>query len=103
MFTPEERDSIRQALLARARQDVRIEAAAITGSASVGKEDRWSDIDLAFGVRDASDMQAAGDDWSRHMYDHHGAVHHVDVARPPWLYRVFLLASTLQVDLAFVP
>jgi hypothetical protein len=33
----------------------------------------------------------------------HGAVDHVDVRTGEWLYRVFLLASTLQVDLAFAP
>ena len=31
------------------------------------------------------------------------AVHHLDVPSGPWLYRVFLLPGTLQVDLAFVP
>ncbi|MGH7869180.1 MAG: nucleotidyltransferase domain-containing protein, partial [Candidatus Dormibacteraceae bacterium] len=33
----------------------------------------------------------------------HAAVHHVDVTRGVILYRVFLLANTLQVDLAFWP
>ena len=30
-------------------------------------------------------------------------MHHVDVRTGAWIYRVFLLASTLQVDLAFAP
>ena len=29
--------------------------------------------------------------------------HHLDVTSGAWIYRVFLLPSTLQVDLAFVP
>lgn len=37
------------------------------------------------------------------MYREHAAVHHVDVTRGVTIYRVFLLASTLQVDLAFWP
>jgi len=37
------------------------------------------------------------------MYHRHLALHHFDVSRGEWVYRVFLLASTLQVDLAFVP
>ena len=36
------------------------------------------------------------------MYDEHFALHHVDVVSGAWVYRVFLLPSTLQVDLAFV-
>ena len=42
-------------------------------------------------------------DWTARMYAEHGAVHHLDVTSGATLYRVFLLASTLQVDLAFAP
>ena len=51
VFTPEERTRLRDALVARARADERITGAALTGSASRGAEDRWSDIDLALGWR----------------------------------------------------
>src|SRR5258708_8420814 len=37
------------------------------------------------------------------MYGQHGAVHHVDVPFGAAVYRVFLLQSSLQVDLAFAP
>jgi hypothetical protein len=37
------------------------------------------------------------------MYREHRAVHHVDVVVGASVYRVFLLANTLQVDLAFSP
>ena len=37
------------------------------------------------------------------MYQEHQALHHLDVNAGAWIYRVFLLRSTLQVDLAFVP
>jgi hypothetical protein len=36
------------------------------------------------------------------MYEKHLALHHLDVVAGPWIYRVFLLPGTLQVDLAFV-
>ena len=42
-------------------------------------------------------------DWTDRMYRGCGAVHHLDVHRGDTLFRVFLLASTLQVDLAFWP
>ena len=37
------------------------------------------------------------------MYQQHGALHHMDVLSGATVYRVFLLASTLQVDIAFWP
>ena len=53
MFTPADRERIRAAIIERARDDRRITGVAITGSASVGREDAWSDIDLGFGVASA--------------------------------------------------
>jgi hypothetical protein len=102
MFTPEERDQLRSGLLEYAASDSRISGAAITGSAAAGREDRWSDIDLAFGVEDAGELPNVLSDWTAHMYGQHGALHHLDVVFGPWVYRVFLFPSTLQVDLAFV-
>jgi len=103
MFTVEERARLRSGLLEYAASDPRISGAAITGSAAAEREDRWSDIDLAFGVRDNVELQEVLAGWTAHMYSEHRALHHVDVSAGAWIYRVFLLESTLQVDLAFVP
>jgi hypothetical protein len=102
MFTSEERERLRSELLEHAAKDPRIDGAAITGSAAASREDRWSDIDLAFGVKDADQLPAALSDWTAEMYHRHLALHHIDVTAGGWIYRVFLLPSTLQVDLAFV-
>jgi hypothetical protein len=103
MFTSEERSRLRSDLLERAAKDQRLSGAAITGSAAAAREDRWSDIDLAFGIGDAADFPKVLSDWTARMYDRHLALHHIDVRSGAWIYRVFLLPSTLQVDLAFVP
>ena len=103
MFTPPERERMRSNLLARATRDRRISGAAVTGSAAVGGEDRWSDIDLAFGVSDAGELPDVLADWTAHMYREYLALHHLDVHSGASIYRVFLLPSTLQVDLAFAP
>jgi hypothetical protein len=103
MFTVEEREALRSQLLEVARADPRITGAAMTGSASVGNEDAWSDIDLAFGVREGSEVEPTLSDFSERMYRDHQALHHLDVPSGAWIYRVFLLPSTLQVDLAFAP
>lgn len=103
MFTQVEREALRTALIETARSHAKVSGAAITGSASIGSEDRWSDIDLAFGVREPSDVATVLSDFTERMYRDHAALHHLDVFSGAWIYRVFLLQSTLQVDLAFVP
>jgi hypothetical protein len=103
MFTPEERSRLRQDLLDYASRDGRISGAAITGSAAADSEDQWSDIDLAFGVREADGIPAVLNDWTAYFYQQHEALHHTDVRAGHWIYRVFLLRNTLQVDVAFAP
>jgi hypothetical protein len=103
MFTPEERSQLRSDLLEYAKNDQRVTAGAITGSAAAGREDKWSDIDLAFAVADAAELHRVMSDWTEYMYARHRAVHHHDVKAGAWIYRVFFLSNTLQVDLAFVP
>lgn len=102
MFSIAERDALRESLIESARTDERIVAAAITGSRALAEEDQWSDIDLAFAIGRSANRTDVIADWTRRMYDH-GTVHHVDVVRGPAIYRVFLLANTLQVDIAFWP
>src|SRR4051812_17362237 len=103
MFSPEDRDRLRETLIAAARADGRISAAALTGSVALGATDRWSDIDLAFGVTSAADFDRVVADWTNRLCQEHGAVDHFDVVYGRALYRVFLLANTLQVDLSFWP
>ncbi|MBM3783102.1 MAG: nucleotidyltransferase domain-containing protein [Acidobacteria bacterium] len=101
MYTERERRMIRESLLARGQADTRLSGGAVTGSAAADREDTWSDIDLAFGV--AGDLAPVLAGWTAHMYEVHGAIHHMDIQAGSWIYRVFLLANGLQVDLAFVP
>jgi len=103
MFTPQQRALLRSDLLEHAANDRRISGAAITGSGAEEREDQWSDIDLAFGVADAREVPNVLSDWTTLMYEQHKAAHHLDVKAGAWIYRVFLLPNTLQVDLAFVP
>jgi predicted nucleotidyltransferase len=101
MFTPGDRNLLREALVEAARSDERVTGAALTGSAALGAEDAWSDIDLAFAV--AGDPEPVLGDFTARMYREHGAAHHMDVVFERTVFRVFLLANTLQVDLAFWP
>jgi hypothetical protein len=103
MFSAEYRAQLRAELLDYAANDKRLGGAAVTGSAAVDREDRWSDIDLAFGVADPGQVGAVLSDFTGLMYDQHEALHHYDVSAGAWIYRVFFLPGALQVDLAFVP
>jgi hypothetical protein len=103
VFTPEERGRLRDTLITAAHTDERVTGAALTGSASLGAEDVWSDVDLALGIAPEADLTAVITDWTGTMYRDHRAVHHTDVISGATTYRVFLLASTLQVDIAFAP
>ena len=102
-FTQNERSRLRSELLALATKDARLSGVAITGSAAENREDQWSDIDLAFGVADAHNVETVLSDFTAVMYDRFRALHHVDFRVAAWIYGVFFLPETLQVDLAFAP
>ena len=103
VFTAHHREQIRAELVAAAKSDARIAGAAHFGSAALGSEDRWSDIDLGLCWASDADFDQVLRDWTARLYREHGAVAHYDVSRGSILYRVFLLENTLQIDLSFWP
>ena len=103
MYSSEEREKTRAALIQGAEQDSRIIGAAHLGSAAVDRLDAWSDIDIALCISSDAVMKDVVSDWTRHLYDQHDAITHCDVRRGETLYRVFLLRNTLQIDVSFWP
>lgn len=103
MFDDGDRDDLRARLVEAARQDVEISAAALLGSAARGAEDRWSDIDLALRLTPGAELNGVADRWTRRLRQEETVVDQLDIHASGALYRVFLLASTLQVDLSFWP
>jgi hypothetical protein len=103
MFTIDQRERLRDLLVAAAEADDRITGAALTGSAAADREDEWSDIDLALGLAEDADQAEVIEDWTDRMYRDNGVVGHTDMTRRGTIYRVFLLPNTLQVDIAFAP
>ncbi|MDQ2806836.1 MAG: hypothetical protein M3Z04_07955 [Chloroflexota bacterium] len=103
MFTTEQRDAVRDRVLDWARSDPRVTAGALTGSAAVGAADAWSDIDLAFGIADGIRIEAVLADWTALFRRELGALHHWDLRSGPSIYRVFLLPTGLQMDVAVTP
>lgn len=103
MFTVEQRDALRDRLLALAEDDPRTVAGAAVGSLAVGSGDRYSDLDLTFAVVEGEAVADVLADWTRMLVDELDAVRLVDLGRPPTIYRVFLLPDALQFDLSLTP
>jgi hypothetical protein len=103
MFGVEERDRVRDRILEIARADTRVVAGAMIGSLAAGTGDRWSDLDLGFGLADGVSPVDVLADWTPRLEREHDAVHLFDLPSLSSLYRVFLLPGNLQVDLSFTP
>jgi predicted nucleotidyltransferase len=103
MFTREEREQIRAALVSAAQADPNVAGAAHLGSAAADRLDDWSDIDLALCISPEGELDEVIAAWTSRFYRDHEAVAHCDVKRGDTLYRVFLLHNTLQVDISFWP
>jgi hypothetical protein len=103
MFTQDDREQLRAALVSAAEADPKLSGAAHLGSAAASCLDAWSDIDLALCVASRASLTDVVSTWTARMYRCHNAIAHCDVLRGETLYRVFLLESTLQVDLSFWP
>jgi hypothetical protein len=103
VFTVEQRDALRERVLALAEDDGRVVAGAAVGSLALGGGDRFSDLDLTFAVADGVPVAEVLDDWTRTLRRESGAVQLVDLERAPTIYRVFLLQDALQFDLSLTP
>lgn len=103
MFTVEQRDALRERVLSLAEEDDRAVAGAAVGSLALGGGDRFSDLDLTFGIADQAQVAQVLADWTCTLVDEFGAVQLVDLEREPTIYRVFLLPDALQFDLSMTP
>lgn len=103
MFSVETRNRIRDRVLQLAAADTLVVAGAIVGSLAHDGGDRWSDLDLTFGVADTLPLHDVLADWTRTIVDELDAAHLFDLPRGASIYRVFLLPGCLQLDLSFTP
>jgi hypothetical protein len=103
VFTVEQRDGLRERVLRLAEEDERVVAGAAVGSLAIDDGDRFSDLDLTFGIADHVSAAEVLDDWTRTLIGERDAVHLADLERGPTVYRVFLLPDALQFDLSMTP
>lgn len=103
MFTVDDRNHIRDRVLALVAADPRIVAGAVVGSLAFSDGDRWSDLDLTFAVADNVSVRDVLSDWTRTLADEFHAIPLFDLPADASIYRVFLLPGCLQFDLSFTP
>jgi hypothetical protein len=103
VFTVEQRDALREHVRRLAEEDERVVAGAAVGSLAVDGGDRFSDVDLTFGIADHVRVADVLGDWTRTLIDELDAVKLADLERAPTTYRVFLLPDALQFDLSMTP
>jgi hypothetical protein len=104
VFTVEQRDALCDRVLRLAEDDDRVVAGAAVGSLAVeGGGDRFSDLDLTFGIAGDVPITDVLRDWTTRLVEEAGAVQLADLERAPTIYRVFLLPEALQFDLSLTP
>jgi hypothetical protein len=103
VFTVDQRDALRERVRRLAEEDERVVAGALVGSLAVDAGDRFSDVDLTFGIADHVQVAEVLDDWTRTLSDELDSVQLADLERGPTTYRVFLLPDALQLDLSMTP
>jgi hypothetical protein len=103
VFTPEERERVPELVFAIARADERASGGALTGSAVIGAEDRWSDVDTSFGIADGADPEAVLDDWTEQLGREIEVLHHWDLHHGGTIYRVLLMPGGLELNIAVTP
>ena len=103
MFTPQEREHVRERVFELARADPRISGGALTGSTAVGAGDDWSDVDTSFGVATGAEPEAVLRDWTAELEDDPGVAHWWDLRHGPTIYRVLLMPGGLELNIAVTP
>jgi hypothetical protein len=103
VFTPEDRERIRERVFALARADDRVSGGALTGSAVAGTQDRWSDVDTSFGIAEDEDLEAVLADWTAQLDHEFGVVHYWDLRVLPTIYRVLLMPGGLELNIVVTP
>jgi hypothetical protein len=103
MFSVSDRERVRDWTLERASSDPRVVAAAVVGSLAFDVGDRWSDLDLTFGVADGESVSAVLEEWTGALVGEFGAIRLFDLPSGATIYRVLLFPGCLQFDLSFTP
>jgi hypothetical protein len=99
-FTSEDRAHVRARILDIARSDERTTGGADIGSIAKNSHDRYSDIDITFGLKDSIPLHQPLDDWTAMLDRDFPIVHFFDVPSGLSIYRVILFSNGMEMDLS---
>ena len=102
-FNNSDRELLRKRLIELAEDDARVTGGADIGSSANSSWDRWSDIDITFGIANGIDVKEVLDEWTIQLNVEFAIVHHFDVRSGTAIYRVILFNNGLELDLSAAP
>lgn len=103
MFTTKQREYVRNYVLEMARADPRVTGGAIIGSLATAADDKWSDIDVTFGITSGTPIETVIDEWTQVLAREFDVLNTFDLRSGSSIYRVFLLPDGLEIDLSVTP
>lgn len=102
-FKETERTALSDYILKLGQQDARVMGGAFVGSFSSDAQDPWSDLDISFGIDSGASPRNVLEEFTDQIAKDWQVVHHFDVARGRAIYRVFLFANGMELDLSVFP
>lgn len=103
MFSQLYRERARDRIIDEVKADKNILSAASIGSYARNEVDRWSDIDLTFGIDSATSSADAIEQYKKFIKEEFQGEFLFKISLKPIDYIVFLLPGCLQIDLSFSP
>lgn len=103
IFTEKDSNKMFERLIQMGLSDDRIIGGALVGSSANDTKDKWSDLDITFGLKKEIDPRFVLDEWISILNKEYTIVHYFDVHRSLGIYRVMLFPNGLEVDLSMVP
>ena len=103
-FTSAKRQHTLDTLLNALQTDDRIVGVVVVGSAAIGFDDEYSDIDLSVVIAPAVDVRVVFDEWHTRIYQMLPMVAHFETQYGPDNFlHGFLLENFLELDIGFLP
>jgi predicted nucleotidyltransferase len=103
LFTERERNIVLERVIEIARVDNRVSGGALVGSFAKDSIDKWSDIDITFGIKSGFEHLTVLDEWTKKLKSEFKIIDDFDVRSASAIYRVILFSNGLELDLSVAP
>jgi hypothetical protein len=103
LFTDIERNILLERVSKIAQSDNRVSGGALVGSFANNVMDKYSDIDITFGIKTGFEPLSILNEWTEILKSEFEIVDYFDVKSASAIYRVILFSNGLEIDLSVVP